>query len=69
LSGVISEEDKTDLITNLLACSANDLSQTAKVEACLNSLGASKAAHESVYELFFNQSQSLLKQQLFDDSI
>jgi hypothetical protein len=25
-SGVISEEDKTDLITNLMACSANDLS-------------------------------------------
>jgi hypothetical protein len=52
---VISEDEKSDLITNMLACSANDLSQAARVEDCINKMNkGNHAAHETVYELFFN---------------
>ena len=67
-AGVVSEHDQNDFITNILACSANDVTQADTVEETLNKMGH-ESASSSVYELFFNQSQSLLKCQLFEDAI
>jgi len=36
---VVSEHDQTDFITNILACSANDVTQADLVEETLNKMG------------------------------
>ena len=53
----VAENDKADFFTNILACSANDVSQSDKIQNLMSEMNASQtAAQEAVYELFFNQS-------------
>ena len=56
--GVITEANNTDFITNILACSANDVTQA---DIITNTLSKMSFDGGSDYELFFNESQSQLK--------
>ena len=43
-SGIVDEDDKGDFITNILACSANDVTQSERIGKTLTEMNASQTA-------------------------